>query len=99
MNDVIYKLADPKQLEPAAEKLFIKYLHEEMYSRVRFVEGFGYCGIMPMLFTVGVFHGLNAFGPTGRFCFNSLLEALAFYEHWDGSFTPTVGKNGCTAIK
>ena len=58
-----------------------------------------YYGIMRMMFTVGIAVGLGYYSYGGRFCFNTLQDALAFYNDWDFKTRPTVGVDGCTADK
>ena len=59
-----------------------------------------YFGILPFMFTWGVAVNFRPNGTyDGRFCFNTLQEALAFYNEWDYKTRPTVGENGCTADK
>lgn len=84
--------------EAQAQKI-IEMLTEYEYFQIRYVEGWGWCGLQRFIFTVGVCHGLDNIGRKGRFCFHTLGDALAFYEEWDGSKLPVVGEDGCTAIK
>ena len=58
-----------------------------------------YYGIMRMMFTVGIAVGLDRGVYGGRFCFNTLQDALAFYDTWDFKTRPVVGQDGCTADK
>ena len=58
-----------------------------------------YFGVMRMAFTVGIAVGLGHGMYGGRFCFNTLQDALAFYQNWDFKTRPIVGKDGCTADK
>lgn len=57
------------------------------------------CFIQPYMFTWGVCYGADEFSIKGRFCFDSLLSALSFIREWDGVTLPTIGQEGCTAIK
>ena len=74
-----------------------KYL-STMYEDVRYINGM-YCGLERMLFTFGVQYGLDAVGVKGRFCFDTRQNAELFYKEWDGVTMPTVGVDGCTALK
>ena len=81
-------------------KEFTDSLKEHGYKELRYVEGVGWCGIMPMCFTVGVMLDLDDVGPSqGRFCFSDWCEASHFLQFWDGIEEPTVGEGGCTANK
>ncbi len=67
-------------------------------SNIKEVDGI-YYGVMRMMFTVGIAVGLGHGVYGGRFCFNSLQDALAFYHDWDFKTRPIVGQDGCTADK
>ncbi len=67
-------------------------------TNIKEVDGI-YYGIMRMMFTVGIAVGLGHGVYGGRFCFNSLQDAIAFYHDWDFKTRPTVGVDGCTADK
>jgi hypothetical protein len=87
-------LAD-EQLDP----VLVLELSKMGYSDIKHVVGFGVCGILRFMYTVGVCHGLDMHGLKGRFCFNSMQNAQLFLKDWDGTTSPTVGDDGCTAIK
>lgn len=57
------------------------------------------CGIYPFMYTWGVLIGIDETGYKGRFCFDSLNAAQSFLRNWNGVDLPTVGEDGCTAIK
>ena len=69
------------------------------YSNMRTVPNFGECGLIRNMFTVGVCYRMDDIGPGGRFCFDSWSNAALFLKEWDGTYYPTVGEDGCTAIK
>ena len=71
----------------------------DQYSDMRTVPNFGECGLIRMAFTVGVCYRMDDIGPGGRICFDSWLNAELFLKEWDGTYYPTVGEDGCTAIK
>jgi hypothetical protein len=50
-------------------------LRKEGYRNIRNVPGVGWCGVMDMLFTVGVFCGLEQYGYRFRYCFSKELPA------------------------
>jgi hypothetical protein len=75
-------------------------LEKEGYRKLRYVQGVGWCGLMPMLFTTGIMLDLDEIGPAqGRYCFSEWAEAAHFLENWDGITEPVAGVNGCTANK
>ncbi len=55
--------------------------------------------LQPFMFTYGVLNELTPHTYKSRYCFDSLAEAMLFWDKYDGSQTPIVGKDGCTAIK
>lgn len=69
------------------------------YSDLRLVPGRGVCGILRFMYTCGVCYGMDATGREGRFCFDTMQNAQLFLHDWDGTTEPTVGLDGCTAIK
>lgn len=50
----------------------------------------GYCGIMRMAFTVGLFYNIQPYpgGPEGRYCYHTLAEAVQDLIDWDGKDDP-----------
>jgi hypothetical protein len=68
------------------------------YTEIATIDG-NLCGLMRFMFTVGVCYGLDETGYRGRFCFDNHLDASLFLADWDGSKPPTIGVDGCTAIK
>lgn len=76
-----------------------KILDENGYTDLRYVEGWGICGITRMIFTVGVCYGMDETGRKGRFCFGTYIDAQLFLRDWDGSTLPEVGVDGCKALK
>ena len=55
--------------------------------------------VQPFMFTYGVLLKLEMNMYLGRYCFDSLVCAKAFFDQYDGSQMPVVGVDGCTAIK
>lgn len=47
-----------------------------------------WAGVMDMVFTVGLFVGLDETGYRTRFCFPSWPEAAQALEEWDGTNFP-----------
>jgi hypothetical protein len=74
-------------------------LEQNGYTDVRYVEGWGICGIQRMIFTVGACYGMDESGMKGRFCFDTQQNAELFLRDWDGTTLPEVGTDGCTALK
>ncbi len=65
---------------------------------MRFING-KLCGIEKWTFTWSVSYGFDGYLREGRYCFDSLQNALGFYNEWDGIEVPVVGIDGCTAVK
>lgn len=68
------------------------------YQNIRFVN-MQFCGIRRMMYTVGVFYGLDETGCRGRICFDTAQNAALFLAEWDGETAPEIGVDGCKAIK
>jgi len=58
------------------------------YDNPREIAGRGWCAIMPMLFTTGLFYGLDTFGPAGRYCYANREDAGEALEKWTGDGDP-----------
>lgn len=71
---------------------------EEEYKNVKVIDGM-ICATNRMLYTTGVFYGLDSTGYRGRFCFDTELNAYLFLKEWNGQTPPTIGVDGCKAIK
>ncbi len=56
-------------------------------------------GIQRFIFTYGVILDVKMWSYGGRYCFSDLTSALGFYNEYDGTQVPIIGKDGCTAIK
>lgn len=63
-------------------------LQEEGYSQLREIEGRGICGLRSMVFTVGLFYGLDQLGYSGRYCYPNIAEAVVSCLTWDGKGDP-----------
>ena len=75
------------------------FLENLGYAEVRQVNGL-WCGLMRMIFTVGVFIDMDRVGPMqGRICFDTWDNASKFLKEWDGKTRPVVGEDGVTADK
>lgn len=64
------------------------YLATQGYPYTREVEGRGWCGVMRMAFTVGLFYGLDEHSYEGRYCFENFAEAVIALAAWDGKGDP-----------
>ena len=64
------------------------FLIEQGYFEVRQVEGRGYCALMRMMFTIGLFVGMDKYGYLGRYCYPDLRSALDAMREWDGMNDP-----------
>jgi hypothetical protein len=60
----------------------------EQYSHVREVSGQGWCGIFRLMFTTGLFVGLEEFGFQRRYCFETESEAVRALANWTGEGDP-----------
>jgi hypothetical protein len=69
----------------------IDALERQGYRELREVPGRGVCGVMPMLFTVGLFHGITEHGYAARYCYplESALEMIVALHSWDGTGHPS----------
>lgn len=63
-----------------------EYLNEYMPTR-RLPTG-EWVGVRRMLYTVGLFVGLDEVGYRTRFCYPDLLSARSALEEWDGTGDP-----------
>ncbi len=71
------------------EKNLIEYLekHNDYYA-IRKLPNGELAGLQRMLYTTGLFTGLNEVGWRTRFCFEDPAEALASLMNWDGKGFP-----------
>jgi hypothetical protein len=65
----------------------LQYIREG-YTFLRFIPGRGWCGIQRMLYTAGLFYGLSKEGREGRYCFETMYEAIASLADWNGLGDP-----------
>lgn len=63
-------------------------LREIGYSEARLLPGRGWCGLMRMMYTTGLFYGLDQCSYKGRYCYHSWLEAVEALRNWDGQGDP-----------
>lgn len=70
-----------------AKSLFAK-LSLEGYRDCRRLPNGEVIGVMPQLFTFGLFVGLDEYGYKRRFCYESASDANYALAQWDGSGDP-----------
>lgn len=70
------------------DKEFIELMENEGYRYIRVIEGRGWCGLRPFMYTTGLCYGLNEHGYDGRFCYTTYMEARVALELWDGCDNP-----------
>lgn len=88
-------VAGGEDLDP----VLVLNLVRDGYSDLKLVGDRGVCGIIRFMYTVGVCYGMDATGREGRFCFDTMQNAQLFLKDWNGITEPTIGEDGCTAIK
>lgn len=69
---------------------FLAYLEgpEYQYFNVKEIEGRGICGLLRMVFTVGLVYGIDEVGYTGRYCYPTRIDAIDAINKWDGKEDP-----------
>lgn len=73
-----------KMAEVSLEELF--ELHG--YTRVKRLVTGDYAGVMKMMFTAGLFVGLDSTGYKTRFCYEHVRDAERALDEWDGTGDP-----------
>lgn len=63
-------------------------LNSEGYTRCIVLPTGELAGIFPMLFTTGLFVGLDEMGWRTRFCYERVQDAIAALDAWDGQGDP-----------
>ena len=63
-------------------------LNEEGYRHVLKMPDGSLCGVMPMLYTAGLFCGLDAYGWQRRYCYEHQQAAIDALLAWDGRGDP-----------
>lgn len=66
----------------------LAYLRTQGYLFFREIEGRGLCGVCRMVFTVGLFYGLENDSYEGRYCYETFAEAVVALATWDGKADP-----------
>jgi hypothetical protein len=94
-SEAVEILAGGEDLDP----MLVLELTREGYSDLKLCGDAGVCGVLRFMYTCGVCYGMDKDGRKGRFCFDTMQNAQLFIKDWDGTTAPTVGVDGCTAIK
>lgn len=64
-------------------------LSDEGYSPIRMLPDGRVIGVRKMMFTFGLFVGLDARGYSHRYCYESRNDALRALETWNGEVHPS----------
>jgi hypothetical protein len=75
--------------EPEIDVGLLVELLKNGYMYLVYVPGRGICGIQRMAFTVGLFYGLGETCYQGRYCYETMAEAIADLLTWDGTGDPS----------
>lgn len=65
-----------------------KELEQEGYFDLKIISERGICGLIRMLYTVGLVIGINNIGYYGRYCYKNLADAKEALNKWDGNGDP-----------
>ena len=65
-----------------------KELEKEGYFDLKVIPGKGICGLLRMIFTVGLVIGITDYGYYGRYCYKHLSDAKEALKNWDGNGDP-----------
>jgi hypothetical protein len=74
--------------EPVVDAELLVKLAQNGYSFIVRVRGRGICGVGRLVYTVGLFYGLGELDYQGRYCYESLFEAINDLTCWDGTGDP-----------
>ena len=66
----------------------VAYLNTQGYTHCILLTTGELAGIMPMLYTTGLFVGLTEAGWRTRFCYEHRNDAIAALDAWDGHGDP-----------
>jgi hypothetical protein len=80
-------------MEQADQKddTLIERLTREGYQGVKRLESGEYAGVLRMIYTAGLFVGLDDDGYRMRYCYGAMSEATAALLLWDGQGDPPGG--------
>lgn len=74
--------------QPAIDPELMEELMQNGYSIIMRVPGRGVCAVIRMVYTVGLCYGLDKTGYRGRYCYETLQEAISALALWDGTGDP-----------
>lgn len=76
------------QSENRHQQPIIDVLQELGYEHIRFIEPRGFCGIIRMIYTVGLVSGLDQSGYQHRWCYPDWASASHALSEWNGISDP-----------
>ena len=65
-----------------------KFLISEGYTHLKYVEGWGWCGLRRFIFTTGLCVGLGEQNLLFRYCYKNFADAAIALVSWDGKDNP-----------
>ncbi len=74
--------------QPAPDPDLLIELAKNGYSFIVRIPGRGVCAIARQIHTVGLFYGMEKDYYQGRYCYETLAEALQALVTWDGAGDP-----------
>lgn len=77
-------------MEKQEQEELMDFLRKEGYAELVFIPGKGICGLRAFLYTIGLCHGLDKDGFSGRYCYprQHALDAVIALKLWDGTDHP-----------
>lgn len=66
----------------------LQQLDEDGYENVTLLASGDYAGVLPQMFTAGLFVGLDRDGYQRRYCYERKADAVAALAAWDGKGDP-----------
>lgn len=66
----------------------IAYLESQGYRHIRKLPSGEWAGVLKMLYTTGLYLGLDRYSWRTRFCYETFAEAATALEAWDGKGWP-----------
>lgn len=73
--------------EPISEELK-ELLNAEGYFGIIKFKNKGICAIHKLLYTTGIVYNIDSISYEGRYCYNTLAEAVFALGNWDGNDDP-----------
>lgn len=78
----------PKALLKKSCQMTVDDINQLGYSRPKLLATGEWAGLHPMIFTVGLFVGIDKNFYRTRYCYPDLLSAIKGLEEWDGHGDP-----------